>query len=225
MQVIIANTKGGCGKTVLATQLASYYACAGRRVAIYDHDSQQSAMDWVKERPHQYSPITAVAAYAGDRLDSRADVAIHDMPAGYDIRDIYTDVPAADKLLIPVVPSPTDMRAAMRYFMALSHSGILDGQISVGFISNRSRCNISYNKIMNEFLSKLGIPIVGTIRDTQNYTHAMKRGLGIFDWPSKRTEVDRQGWYPIFNWLEQSPETSFTHEIMSQVSTSSPEFA
>ncbi|MEE8057966.1 MAG: division plane positioning ATPase MipZ [Pseudomonadales bacterium] len=225
MQVVIANSKGGSGKTMLATQIAGYYACAGRRVAILDHDSQQSSIDWVKARPKQCAAVIPVAAYAGGSLGGRADVLIHDMPAGYDIGDIFTDISGIDKLLIPVVPSPTDMRAAIRYFMTLSRSGILDSHVSIGLVSNRSRNAIAYSKVMNEFLFRLGIPVVGIIRDTQNYIHAIKRGLSIFDLPSNRTVDDRENWDPIIKWLELAPDPVFCEQVLSDVSMSEYEVA
>lgn len=216
MHIVIVNTKGGSGKTLLATQLASYYAQQGRKVAIFDHDNQRSSIDWVQARPKQCPPIQYVAAYNGDQLQHLANLVIHDMPAGYDIRNIREDIPYIDKLLIPIVPGPTDLRAAWRFCMLLSYTGLLDGKIDIGFVVNRYKANAVYNERVMEFLNRLDVPVVGYIRDTQNYIHASNRGLGIFDLPRYRTQVDRDAWDPVLNWLETA-ETSFAQQLIDEL--------
>ena len=217
MHVVTVNTKGGCGKTLLATQLACYYASSGKSVAIFDHDSQQSSKDWVKVRPKRCAPINAVAAYAGEMNNANADIVIHDMPAGYDIRDLQKDVPDVKKILIPIMPSPTDMRVVWRFCMMLSYTGLLESDIEVGFVVNRFRANASFNKVLMKFLNRLDVPVVGFIRDTQNYIHANNRGLGIFDLPKARTSVDRKSWESVIEWLQTTADESFAQQLMDDI--------
>lgn len=216
MHIVIVNTKGGSGKTLLATQLASYYAHIGRKVAIFDHDNQRSSIDWVQARPRNCPPIQYVAAYNGDSLQHLANLVIHDMPAGYDIRGLREEIPQIDKLLIPIVPGPTDLRAAWRFCMLLSYTGLLESDIDIGFVVNRFKANASYNERVMEFLNRLTVPVVGYIRDTQNYIHAGNRGLGIFDLPRYRTQVDRDAWKPVLEWLETA-ETTFAQQLMDDL--------
>lgn len=217
MHIVVVNSKGGCGKTMVATQVASYFAQAGNRVTIFDHDSQRSSTDWAKARPRQCPKIEVVAAYTGDIQDQYSDIGIHDMPAGYDIRDLARDVPRVDKMLIPLLPSPTDLRAAWRFCMLLSYSGMLNSRRDVGFIVNRYRSNAAYNEKVREFLGRLDVPVLGTIRDTQNYVHACHRGLGIFDLPRYRSKVDRDSWHPVLMWLDAA-KRSFAQQLMQELS-------
>lgn len=218
MHIVIVNTKGGSGKTLIATQLASYYAQQGRKVALCDHDNQRSSVDWVQARPKTCAPIHYVAAYAGEQLKKLASVVIHDMPAGYDISALRSDVPQIDKLIIPIVPGPTDLRAAWRFCMLLSYTGLLGSDIDIGFVVNRYKANAVYNERVMEFLNRLDVPVVGYIRDTQNYIHAGNRGLGIFDLPAYRTQADRRAWQPVINWLETA-ETSFARQLMDELAS------
>ncbi|HAS28601.1 MAG TPA: hypothetical protein DCS56_00375, partial [Alcanivorax sp.] len=48
--ILVANSKGGCGKTTLATNLAAYFAHSGQAVTLLDLDPQQSATQWVRLR-------------------------------------------------------------------------------------------------------------------------------------------------------------------------------
>ncbi len=214
--IVIANSKGGSGKTMLVTQLASYYASQGKSVAIFDHDSQRSSIDWVKARPNQYPAIDYVSAYSGEDLKQRTSIAIHDMPAGYDIRDLQADVPLASKLLIPLLPSPTDLRAVWRFCMLLSYTGLLDCSMNVGFVINRYRAASAFNETMMSFLNRLDAPVVGRIRDTQNYIHACNQGLGIFDLPPRRSIVDRESWHPIIQWIEHNNDELLRHEFLGE---------
>lgn len=217
MHIVIVNSKGGCGKTMVATQIASYFAQGGNRVTIFDHDNQRSSIDWVKARPGQCPKIHTVAAYAGESMEQPSDIVIHDMPAGYDIRDLARDVPRVDKMLIPLLPSPTDLRAAWRFCMLLSYTGMLNSRRDVGFIVNRYRANAAYNTRVEEFLLRLDVPVLGAIRDTQNYVHAGHRGLGIFDLPRYRSRADRESWHSVLVWLDSARRT-FAEQLMQDLS-------
>lgn len=217
MHMVIVNTKGGSGKTLLATQLASYYSSNGNTVAIYDHDSQHSSKDWVQARPKRLPPIISVTASGDLTPRISTDIAIHDMPAGYDIRELATDVPETEKILIPLLPSPTDLRVVWRFCMMLSYTGLLESSIDIGFVINRYRASSLFNETMLKFLNRLDIPILGQIRDTQNYIHATNRGLGIFDLPGNKTQVDRDSWQPIIDWLDGIEGVSFAQLMMDDI--------
>ena len=139
------------------------------------------------------------------------------MPAGYDIRNLSTDVPDAKKILIPLLPSPTDLRVVWRLCMMLSYTGLLDSDIEIGFVINRYRANARFNETMDTFMKRLDIPVVGHIRDTQNYIHATNRGLGIFDLPPYQTRVDRTTWQPITDWIDGPKATSFAQQLMEEI--------
>jgi chromosome partitioning protein len=217
MRIVIVNTKGGCGKTLLATQLACYYASIGKSVAICDHDSQRSSKDWIQARPKKLTKITSVVASHSKPPSIDSEIIIHDMPAGYDIRELLVDVPGVEKILIPLLPSPTDLRVLWRFCMMLSYSGLLETNIDMGFVINRYRAGSQFNETMMRFLERMEIPLIGKVRDTQNYIHATNRGLGIFDIPGNKTKVDRESWQPIIDWLEGVGQESFAQLLMEDI--------
>lgn len=202
-QVFIANPKGGCGKTTIAAQLAGHYAMAGRRVLLADHDAQKSSSDWVNVRPGACPKIFSIVSQPDEVLDSKGmDIVIHDMPAAWTLAKVEHVVREHDHILIPVLSSPTDIRACFRFIMTLHREGVFEWPVEIGIIANRARTYTKYYQVLSEFIERLDIPLVGTIRDTQNYVRAMDRGLSLFDLPPSRAQRDIENWQPVIHWLE-----------------------
>ena len=201
-QVFVANPKGGCGKTTLSTQLAGHYSLMDKRVLLVDHDAQRSSSDWLASRPKSCTPIRSIAASVTEEIDTQdAEIIIHDMPAAWSLDNVSEVIHADDKVLIPVLASPNDIKACVRFLMGLNRSQVLETGVKVGIVSNRSKSYTSYSKVLAEFLARLNFPLVGTIRDTQNYVKSMDRGLSIFDLPPSRVQKDLEQWQPIIRWL------------------------
>ncbi|SMF04385.1 chromosome partitioning protein [Alteromonadaceae bacterium Bs31] len=202
-QIFIANPKGGCGKTTIATQLAGYFANQGRGVLLVDHDAQRSSSDWLGSRPAVCAPINLVASSVDVPVDDgSADTIVHDMPAAWDMDHVADIIRDGDKVLIPVLSSPTDIKACLRFVMGLYRSGVMESNISIGLVANRSRMKTRYFQVLLEFVGRLELPLVASLRDTQNYVKAMDRGLTIFDLPPSRVAADVEQWQPIFEWLQ-----------------------
>ncbi len=202
MEIIVANAKGGSGKSTVAVHLASYFALVGEQVALVDHDPQQSALDWFKARPKTQGSIFPVAAFKGEKQPLNCSVVIHDMPAGCEPEELVFMLGQEGRLLIPILPSPTDIKAGIRFLMALSRAGVInDGGGRVGLIAERVRANTLYFKVLVEFLERVNIPLIGSLRETQNYIKSMDRGLSIFDLPASKVEIDLSQWQPILQWL------------------------
>lgn len=203
MQIIVANAKGGSGKSTLAVHLASYFALTGEQVALADHDPQQSALDWLKSRPSDRGNIHPVAAFKQQAIPEQCTRIIHDMPAGCEPEELASMLGSEDKLLIPILPSPTDIKAGIRFLMALSRAGISGGPEvqNIGLIAERVRANTLYYQTLIDFLKQVDIPLVGTLRETQNYIKSMDRGLSIFDLPMSRVKADVEQWQPILKWV------------------------
>ena len=204
--IYVANPKGGSGKTTLATQVASYYAGQGRRVLLADHDPQQSSLDWLKSRPESCDVIEALAAFRQAVPEAcDAEVVVHDMPAGCGAQEL-AEISRGHKLLIPILPSPTDIKAGVRFLMSLNREGLNDveGQngAEIALVANRVRTNTSYFKVLTSFLEQVNMPLLASIRDTQNYIRAMDRGVSIFDLPPSRVARDQLEWGSVINWLE-----------------------
>jgi len=201
-QVFVANPKGGCGKTTLATQLASFYARQGASVALVDHDRQQSSLDWLRARPNRCAGIVPVAAFRGEEADQDYDYVIHDMPAACGVEDLREITREGDRLVIPMLPSPTDIKAGVRFLMSINRDdALLASGLSIGLVANRVRANTNYAKVLDAFLEQVNIPLVASIRDTQNYIRAMDTGVSVFDLPKSRVAMDLEQWDPLLNWL------------------------
>lgn len=152
-QVFVINPKGGCGKTTIATQLAGYYASLGKDVLLADHDAQKSSSDWLASRPSECRPIRAVALTPETSFDAKnAHVVVHDMPAAWTFKHVDKVIKAGDRLLIPVLASPTDIKACLRFVMGLYREGVMDAEVSIGLVANKVKPNTKYFAILNEFL-------------------------------------------------------------------------
>ncbi len=225
-KIMLLNTKGGCGKSTLTTNLASYYAAQGKSVVIADFDRQGSSMEWLETRPQDRPPIRGIAAWRDPvRVPRTTDYVIMDVPAGAHGADLTALVRRAHTLLIPVLPSPTDIRAAAHFIHELLLVGkIVRDETRLAVVANRVRENsamqntmesvlngmkISYSTLntqiyrnLERFLSRLKIPFVATLRESNNYLVADARGLGIFDLAPSQAARDVEQWEPLLKWLE-----------------------
>ena len=202
-KILVVNPKGGCGKTTITTNLASYYALWEVPVALIDLDPQQSSLEWLGQRSERYNKIEGV-----DGSKGKLSVADH-------IQRIVIDAPArstpgqlnklfnfADEVLIPVLPSPIDIRAAGHFIGEL----LLDKNLRrsrIGLVANRVRENTLIFDNLEKFLTKLKIPLVTHLRDTQNYIRAAEGGFGIFEMPPYQVDKDMEAWKPLIHWVEQ----------------------
>ena len=201
-QIFLANPKGGCGKTNLSVNLAAYYARQGLSVALCDHDPQRSSLDWLAIRPKTLPKIEGIEYFKHQMIPNRFDVMIHDAPAGRGASELGKII-EGHRLLIPVLPSSTDIRACLRHLMGLHRNGDLERNPgSVGLIANRVNVQTNYFKVLMTFLNEVNLPVVGYLRDTQNYVRSSNAGLSIFDLPPSSAKQDRAQWEPIFEWLD-----------------------
>ena len=198
--IVLLNPKGGCGKTTIATHIAVYASTMGLRVALADHDKQQSSHDWLKSRPRRCADIGAIAAYDGEPLEGEYDVMVHDMPAAA-VGDQLAVASVCDKLIIPITPSPIDIKAALRLWVTLSNIGWLDNpNMEIGMIANRVKANTKYLETFDSFIQRTNITRIATLRDTQNYIRSLDAGLSLFDLPPSRVANDLAQWQPIMEW-------------------------
>ncbi|WP_045858303.1 ParA family protein [Teredinibacter purpureus] len=202
-QVFIANPKGGCGKTTITTQLAAYFANTGQKVLLVDHDAQRSSSDWLGSRPKNYSAISLIATALDEPCDTNgAELVLHDMPAAWDLEHVADIIHDGDHVLIPVLSSPTDIKACLRFIMGLYRTGIMESSIKIGLVANRARVNTRYFQVLMAFMERVELPLIATLRDTQIYVRAMDKGLTIFDLPPGRVAVEVAQWQPLLDWLQ-----------------------
>jgi len=201
--ILIINSKGGSGKTTIATNIASYFSNEGKSVALIDLDPQQSSADWVKTRSSAKKPIGIYNALNYGKIKRNTDVKDFDAPAGIAGKDLTKVLTLAQSVIVPVLPSPIDMKAASKFIEALKkHPRIVNKKAKIALVANKGRDFTNIYWELDDFLSKQKIPFLTMIRDSQNYIKAASRGVGIFEMGPAMTDIDRELWEPVIKWLK-----------------------
>jgi chromosome partitioning protein len=202
--IMVLNSKGGSGKSTIATNLASYYATQGKRVVLVDLDPQASSLDWLAARPSGRATISGIDGASGHyRLPRNADVAIYDTPAEVHGAELTAVLRRAESVLIPVLPSPIDMRAATPFVQTvLDNNRVARKEVRIALIANRCREHYNIYHQLDSYLRKVRkAPFLSVLRETQNYVRAAERGLGVFELPPYAVRKDLDQWDPIVRWL------------------------
>lgn len=201
--VVVANPKGGVGKSTVATNIAGYFASQGHPVMLGDADRQQSSRLWLGLRPPGARPIASWEV-SDDHIVRPPKGTTHvvlDTPAGMHGRMVKEALKVADKIVIPLQPSVFDIFATRGFLDELA--ALRDGgKAKVGIIGTRvDQRTIAADKLQ-EFVAGLGLPVLGALRPTQNYIHLAARGLTLFDVAPGRVERDLAQWQGICRWLD-----------------------
>lgn len=202
--IMVLNSKGGSGKSTVATNLASYYATQGNKVILVDLDPQASSLDWLKARPSGRSSISGINGALGQyRVPRNADYVIYDTPAAVHGAELSALLRRAQSIIIPVLPSPIDMRAATPFVQkVLDNNRVARKEARVALIANRCRENYNIYHQLDSYLRKVRkAPFISVLRETQNYVRAAERGLGVFELPPYAVRKDLDQWDPIIRWL------------------------
>lgn len=203
--ILVLNSKGGSGKTTIATGLASYYASQGKNVALVDYDPQASSMAWLSARSAARPPIEGISAakHPGQRVKRSTEYVIMDAPAALHGAAMSNIVRKAETILVPVLPSYIDMRAASDFLKEIMNSApVSKKKAKLALVANRSRDYTNIYWELDEFLENQKIPFLTMLRDSQNYIRAAEKGLGIFEMAPGATAVDREQWEPIIEWIQ-----------------------
>jgi chromosome partitioning protein len=202
--IMVLNSKGGSGKSTVATNIASYYATQGNKVVLVDLDPQSSSLDWLAARPSGRSSISGIDGAAGQyRVPRNADYVIYDTPAAVHGAELSALLRRAQSIIIPVLPSPIDMRAATPFVQkVLDNNRVARKEARVAMIANRCRENYNIYHQLDRYLRKIRkAPFISVLRETQNYVRAAERGLGVFELPPYAVRKDLDQWDPIIRWL------------------------
>ncbi len=229
-RIVVLNPKGGSGKTTIAINLASYYALNGEQPALLDFDPQASAARWARKRQVTQAPIHLITAFEKDNRVTRAFQlripeatrrVIIDTPAAIDATEMPALTANADKILVPVLPSDIDIQACVRSIASLllvAKVRRTDNRLAI--IANRVRRNTLMYQSLTRFLATLDIPIIATLRDSQNYVRGAELGLGIHEMKHYQVSEDLQGWERMLAWLNEP-----TGRVMAPVVAAPPLFA
>jgi len=202
--ILVTNAKGGCGKSTLATNLAAYYASEGYDTALADFDPQASSLDWLAERPAEYAPIMGLRAFEDGlkHLPRNTEYLIVDAPARSTGAELSALLRRAESVLVPVLPSPIDMKAAAKFIDELLNTRkVVDKKAKVAVVANRVRENTLIFEELDEYLARTKVPYVAALREAQNYIRGYQRGLGIHELPPYLAWPDWEQWEPLLEWL------------------------
>ena len=200
--IVVANPKGGVGKSTLATNIAGCLAAQGHAVMLGDVDRQQSSRIWLGLRPASAPAIRSweVTHDSVVRPPKGVTHVVLDTPAGLHGKRLDEVMKLADKVLVPLQPSIFDIHATHDFIrQLLAHKR--GSKVSIGVIGMRTKEGTISADQLRHFLATLDVPVLGLLRDTQNYIHLAARGLSLWDVAPSRVERDIEQWQPIVTWL------------------------
>jgi len=199
--IVVANPKGGVGKSTLATNLAGALAHQGHAVMLGDVDRQQSSRQWLALRPPQLPTVRGWDIAEGHRLKPPKGTThiVLDTPAGLEGARLDEVLQLADRLLIPLQPSLFDIQATHAFVQGVAKHG--KRRPVLGVVGMRVREHTTAADQLKRFLDTLGLPVLGLVRDTQNYVQLAARGLTLWDVAPSRVERDLPQWQPILQWV------------------------
>ncbi|HEX7563656.1 MAG TPA: AAA family ATPase, partial [Bradyrhizobium sp.] len=211
-RILVLNPKGGSGKTTIATNLASYFASQGDRPLLSDNDPQGSSSRWLKKRKPELPFIHGAAAFERNSRMTRAwqlripqDAAhvVVDTPAAVPAHDMPDFTKNADAIIVPVFPSDIDIHACSKCIQdLLLIAKVRRDENRIAVVANRVKRNTIIYKSLMRFLETLRIPVIATLRDSQNYVRAAEMGLGLHEMKRHLVEQDLADWEPMLAWLK-----------------------
>jgi chromosome partitioning protein len=229
-RILVLNPKGGSGKTTIATNLASYFACQGDRPLLQDNDPQASSSRWLKKRKADQPFIYGIAAFERNagvtrawqmRIPPDAGHVIVDTPAAVPAQEMPDMTKTADAIIVPVLPSDIDIHACSKCIAdLLLIAKVRRDEYRIGVVANRVKRNTVIYQSLMRFLESLRIPVIATLRDSQNYVRAAEQGVGLHEMKRHVVEQDLEDWQPMLAWLKAKESAAKPGESLSPLPVS-----
>jgi chromosome partitioning protein len=207
LKVLVASSKGGCGKTTIATNLAAYYALDGKNTVLVDTDRQGSSQRWCEKRVGYGAavlPISGVRHGWESRIPADAQRVVVDAPAAIRASELSDLLDGAQALLIPVLPSRIDLEASEAFIAEVAAlPKVKRGKVAVGLVANRMKPWTTAAQQAVEEIKRLPFPLVAQLRDTQGYVLMTGLGKSIFDYHSEAIRSHQEDWEKLIRWLKK----------------------
>ncbi len=208
--VLVASSKGGVGKTTIATHLAAQAALSGQKTVLVDADPQGSSTRWAERRASLESAVLPIDGSSRQKsawksIPDGVDRVVVDAPAGAHPDDLETYLEHADAVVVPVLPSALDIDATVPFLNALAkHPRVRRGQLRVGLVGNRLRPWTNASQQALDLLSQWPYPVVAQLRDSQAYVMLVGLGRSLFDYNSQQVRDHQADWQPLLKWLKKA---------------------
>lgn len=204
--IVVANPKGGAGKSTMSTNIAGYFASQGYQVMLGDADTQQSSKFWLSQRPETL-PHIATWDYLPDLVLTAKPPrgtthVVIDTPGGINGWRLQEVIERADKVIVPVMPSVFDMQATNEFLLQLVNI-TANRPTQVAVVGNRIDARTISAANLRKFIESLDVQVLSYLRDTQYYLHMAAHGLSMFDITPSKVQKDLDQWAPICHWLDQ----------------------
>ncbi len=204
--ILVANPKGGVGKSTLSTNLAGYFARQGLQTMLGDTDKQQSSRTWLNLRPATLPKINTWGTEDNGMVRPPKGVThiVLDTPAGLGEDQLKDLLKITDKIIVPLQPSMFDILATRHFLEELAkHKSVREGRVSVGVVGMRVDARTHAAEQLQRFVETLGLPVLGYLRDTQNYVQLAAHSLTLWDVAPSRVEKDLTQWETLLNWVRK----------------------
>lgn len=204
LAIMVANTKGGCGKTTISTNLAGAFAAGGLRTVLADVDRQKSSLQWLKRRSKEAPPIEAADWTREFKpIPKKTQRLVIDAPAALSLKRFEELLKMTDIIVLPVLPSAFDQNATKRFLKKIDDlKPIRKNKKPVAIVGNKVRPRTRALEHLNAFLDGLGHPVLTQLKDMVVYNDAAYTGESIFDRHDKRARLIQEDWTPLISYIE-----------------------